>query len=200
MEKGFNRRWHFPCPPPLWRASWVVRTSVPVGARCRRRRLRYPRGVMGRPRDERRVRPEPAVGDEQMEKRMPVRALARRRTDGCRGGVGGDAGNLTEQAATIQAIGAQPLRNGEHHVPVRHGREERGVRPLRPTAFRWPGAWAGQLGSSHTCTRTPADTLAHALHRIRAKPCSRTPHARNWSATCATTGRHGPSSRAKHLS
>ena len=35
---------------------------------------------------------------------------------------------------------------------------------------------------------------------IRAKPCSRTPHARNFSAPSARTGRHGPYSRAKRSS
>ena len=69
---------------------------------------------MRRPRDERPVGPEPAVGDEQMEVRMPVGAravrlqagddahrelaLAGQRPDGRRDGVGGDAGDLTEQA------------------------------------------------------------------------------------------------------
>ena len=41
-------------------------------------RFRQPRGVMDRPRDERPVRPEPAVGDEQVQMRMPVGARAMR--------------------------------------------------------------------------------------------------------------------------
>src|ERR1019366_6652231 len=65
-------------------------------------------------------------------------ALTGQRTD--RGGdrLRGDAGDLAEQASTIQAIRAEPLRDGEDDLPVRHGREERGVEPLGPRgeAFR----------------------------------------------------------------
>ena len=59
-------------------------------------------------------------------------ALAGQRANGGRDGAGGDAGDLAEQAAAIETIGAQPLGDGEHHLPVRHGREERRVQPLRP--------------------------------------------------------------------
>ena len=50
----------------------------------------------------------------------------------------GDTGDLAEQASTIQAIRAEPLRDGEDDLPVRHGREQRGVQPLGPDreAFR----------------------------------------------------------------
>jgi len=43
-----------------------------------------------------------------------------------------------EQASTIQAIRVEPLRDREHHLPVRHRCEERGVEPLGPDreAFR----------------------------------------------------------------
>src|SRR5674476_50909 len=65
-------------------------------------------------------------------------ALTGQRTD--RGGdrERGDAGDLAEQASTIQAIRAEPLRDGEDDLPVRHGCEERGVEPLGPDgeAFR----------------------------------------------------------------
>ena len=104
-------------------------------------RLRQPRGVMRRPRDERPVGPEAAVSHEQVEVRMPVGAgtmrletrddadreilLAGQRADGGRDGARGDAGDLAEKTAAIQAIGAQPLRDGEHDLPVRHGRQER---------------------------------------------------------------------------
>jgi hypothetical protein len=37
-----------------------------------------------------------------------------------------------EQAAAIPTIGAQPLGDREHHLSVRHGRQERRVQPLRP--------------------------------------------------------------------
>ena len=60
------------------------------------------------------------------------RARARQRADGGRDGAGRDAGDLAEQAAAIQAIGTQPLGDGEHDLPVRQRREERGVEPLRP--------------------------------------------------------------------
>ena len=59
-------------------------------------------------------------------------ALTRQRADGRRDRAGGDAGDLAEQAAPVQAIGAPPLRDGEHDLTVRHGREEGGVQPLRP--------------------------------------------------------------------
>ena len=45
---------------------------------------------------------------------------------------GGDAGDLSEQAAAIETVRAQPLGDREHHLPVRHQREQRGVQPLRP--------------------------------------------------------------------
>ena len=45
---------------------------------------------------------------------------------------GGHARNLTEQAAAIEKVRAQPLRDREHHLPVRHGRQTRGIQPLRP--------------------------------------------------------------------
>ena len=32
----------------------------------------------------------------------------------------------------VQTVGAQPLGDGQHHLPVRHRREERRVEPLRP--------------------------------------------------------------------
>jgi hypothetical protein len=34
--------------------------------------------------------------------------------------------------AAVQTVGAEPLGDGEHHLAVRHGREERGLQPLRP--------------------------------------------------------------------
>ena len=77
-------------------------------------RLGQARGVMHRPRDERAVGPEPAVGHEQVQVRMPVGpravrlqtvddvdrelALTRQRTNGGRDGAGGDAGDVAEQA------------------------------------------------------------------------------------------------------
>ena len=118
------------------------------------KRLGQARGVVRGPRHKRPIGPEPAVRDEPMPVRMPVGARAVRletghdphqevaltgqRTD--RGGdrERGDAGDLAEQASTIQAIRAEPLRDGEDDLPVRHGCEERGVEPLGPDgeAFR----------------------------------------------------------------
>jgi hypothetical protein len=45
---------------------------------------------------------------------------------------GGDAGDLAEQAAAVETAGAQPLGAGEHHLSLRHRREQRGLQPLRP--------------------------------------------------------------------
>ncbi len=47
-------------------------------------------------------------------------------------------------------------------------------------------------GTGHSCVQ--------ASQRMRANPCSRTPRARNVSATYPTTGRHGPFSRAQQSS
>ena len=78
-------------------------------------RFRQPRRVVHRRRHQRPVGPEPAVGDEEVEVRMPVGpravrlhaghdadrvvALARQRADGRGDGAGGDAGDLAEQAS-----------------------------------------------------------------------------------------------------
>ena len=40
--------------------------------------------------------------------------------------------DLGEQTAPIQTGGAEPLREGEHHLPVRHRREQCRVEPLDP--------------------------------------------------------------------
>ena len=108
---------------------------------------------MGGPCDEGAVGPEPAVGDEEMEVRMPVGTRAGRletrddadrqvalpgeRADGRRDRAGGDACDLAERAATIQAIRAEPLRDGADDLPVRPGREERRVQPLVQMARRF---------------------------------------------------------------
>ena len=85
-----------------------------------------------------------------MEVRMPGRAgavrlptrdeadgefpLAGQRAD--RGGhsARGNASDLTEQAAPIQTIRAQSLQDGEHHLSVRYGRQQRGY-GLEPDLF-----------------------------------------------------------------
>ena len=59
-------------------------------------------------------------------------ALAGQRANGGGDGAGGDAGDLAKQAAPIETVGAKPLGDGEDHLPVRDGREECGVQPLRP--------------------------------------------------------------------
>ena len=109
-------------------------------------------GVAGGPTHKGPVRPEPAVGDERVQVWMPVRtgtvcsqaghdadsdvALARQRANGGGDGAGGDAGDLAGQAAPIETVDAQPLRDGEYHLPVRHGREQRRVEPQQQ--FRKP--------------------------------------------------------------
>ena len=55
--------------------------------------------------------------------------LAGEHPDGGRDGAVSDAGDLTEQAAPIETAGAQPLGDGEYHLPVRYGRAARGVEP-----------------------------------------------------------------------
>ncbi len=111
-------------------------------------RLGQARRVVGGPGDEGAIRPEAAVGHEEVQVRMPVRpgavrlparddphgevALAGQCANGGGHGAGGDAGDLAEQAAAVQTVGAEPLGNGEHHLAVRHRREQGRVQPLRP--------------------------------------------------------------------
>jgi len=59
-------------------------------------------------------------------------ALAGQCAHGGGHGAGGDAGDLAEQAAAVQTVGAEPLGDGEHHLAVRHRREQCRVQPLRP--------------------------------------------------------------------
>ena len=49
-------------------------------------------------------------------------ALAGERMNGGRDSAGSDAGDLTKQSAAVEAVGAEPLGDGEHHLAVRHGR------------------------------------------------------------------------------
>jgi hypothetical protein len=111
-------------------------------------RFRQPGGVGGGPRDKRSIEPEAAVGDEQVQMRMPVRAgamclqtgddadrevaLAGQRANGGHDGAGTDTADLAEQATPVQRVGAKPLGDGEHDLPVRHRREQCRVQPLRP--------------------------------------------------------------------
>ncbi|OBQ31858.1 MAG: hypothetical protein AN485_23020, partial [Anabaena sp. MDT14b] len=111
-------------------------------------RLGQARGVVGGPGDEGAIQPEAAVGHEEVPVRMPVRpgavrlqarddphgevALAGPCANGGGHGAGGDAGDLAEQAAAVQTVGAEPLGDGEHHLAVRHRREQGRVQPLRP--------------------------------------------------------------------
>ena len=59
-------------------------------------------------------------------------AFAGERAHGGAHRVGGDTGDIAEQAAAIPTVRAMPLGDGEHHLPVRHSREQRGVQPLCP--------------------------------------------------------------------
>lgn len=111
-------------------------------------RFREAPGVMDRPRHERPVRPEPALGDQEVQGGMPVGAravrletghdphrevaLTRQPADRGRDGASRDAGDLAEQAPTIQAIGAEQLRDREDDLPVGNGRKQRRVQPLGP--------------------------------------------------------------------
>jgi len=128
-------------PQPRRCATRAVRPAVRTGDPG-------PAEAGGGPCDEGALRPEAAVGHEEMQMRMPVGAgamrlqtrhdahrevaLAGQRANGGRDGAGGDTRDLAEQAAPVETGGAQPLRDGEHHLPVRHRREQRGVQPLGP--------------------------------------------------------------------
>ena len=59
-------------------------------------------------------------------------ALARQRADRAGEGARGDPGDLAERLSAVETIRAEPLRDGEDDLPVRDGREERGVQPLCP--------------------------------------------------------------------
>jgi hypothetical protein len=116
--------------------------------------LGQPCGVVGGPSDGGAVRPNPAAGHEEVHVRMPAGpralrlhtghnadrevALARRRLDRARDGAGGGAGDLAEQTAPIDTGGAEPLRDGEHHLPVRHRREQVFVRTVVTANTREP--------------------------------------------------------------
>ncbi len=81
------------------------------------KRLGQPRGVVHRPRHEGPIRPEPAIGNQQVQMRMPVGAramglqagddpdrempLAGQGADGRRDGARRDPGDLAEQASPI---------------------------------------------------------------------------------------------------
>ena len=134
-------------------------------------RLGQPGGVVHGPRDERPIRPTAAVRDEAVPVRMPGRpgavrlqggrdadgkiVLTRPRADGDGDASGGDAGHLAELAAAVQTVGAEPLRDGEHDLPVRHGREERGVQP--------PGSARQPFGMT---ARTEVAALARARAQV----------------------------------
>ena len=72
----------------------------------------------------------PAIHASAGTRRCRPRGRALRSGDGR--GAGGDAGDLAEQATARETVRAQPLGDREHHVSVRHGREEQRVQPLHP--------------------------------------------------------------------
>jgi hypothetical protein len=81
--------------------------------------------------------------------------LPRQRANGDGDGAGRHEGDLAEQAAPVETVGAEPLGDGEHHLSVRHRREQRRVEPLGPDRQALgQGRWGS---SSGTCTRTRAD-------------------------------------------
>jgi hypothetical protein len=106
-------------------------------------------------------------------------ALAGQRANGGRDGAGSDAGDLAEQAAAIQTVGAQPFGDGEHDLPVRHRRERRRVEPLRPDGEPLGvTTWAEVATLAANASRY---SCAQSSHRMRANPRSSTPQARNVS-------------------
>ncbi len=77
--------------------------------------------------------------------------------------------DLGEQTAPIQTGGAEPLRDGEHHLPVRHRREQCRVEPLHPDYCQPLGvatrteAAAREREQAFVCTvlpKTRGDSLA----------------------------------------
>jgi len=177
-------------------------------------RLRQPRRVVDRPRDEGPVWPKAAVGHEPVQMRMPVGAravrrqaghdangelaLARQRANGGRDRAGRDAGDLAEQATAVQTVGAEPLGDREHDLPVRHRCEERGVQPLRPdhhplgmTARTEGAAFAGEREQVLVRAGVAADAGEAVLqYATREQLVGDLPD----------DGPHGPYSRAKRSS
>ena len=91
--------------------------------------------------------------------------LAGQRANGGRDGAGGDAGDLAEQAATVETVGAQPRWDGEYQLPVRYRREQRRVEPLRPdceplgvAAWAEIATLAGEREQVFVCTVVAADS------------------------------------------
>lgn len=54
----------------------------------------------------------------------------------------GDAGDLAEQAAPIESVRARLHRHREDRQPMRNGREQCGVEPLRPDPLPPPCGWS----------------------------------------------------------
>jgi hypothetical protein len=103
-----------------------------------------------------------------------------------------------EPAAVLRTIGAQPLGDREHHLSVRHGRQERGVQPLRPDRESLgvaPRAEVPALAGEGPQVFGRTGVAAEAREVV----CEDTAREEPVS-TCATTKRHGPYSRAKRSS
>jgi len=95
---------------------------------------------------------------------------SRRPANGNGDGAGRHAGDLAEQAATVQTVGAEPLRDGEHDLSVRHRREQCRVQPLGPdrsplgmTARAEVPALAGERKQVLVHTRIAADAREPVL-------------------------------------
>ena len=106
---------------------------------------------------------------------------SRRPANGNGDGAGRHAGDLAEQAATVQTAGAEPLRDGEHDLSVRHRREQCRVQPLGPdrsplgmTARAEVPALAGERKQVLVHTRIAANTYEPVLqHASRHRGCVR---------------------------
>jgi hypothetical protein len=91
---------------------------------------------------------------------------------------------FAEQAA-VQTIRPEARGNGEHHLPVRHGREGRGVEPLRPDGEplrvatrtrRRPGTYWSPARPRRARGRTRAQS-ARRRRSAGAASAHRTPYA-----------------------
>ena len=111
-------------------------------------RLGQDRGVVQRHREERTVGQEAAVGDQGVDVGIPVEqravrldgehdadrhVVADRGADERDYGRGGYPGKVAEKVAPPEEVWPQALGQGEHELPMRHGRQHVGLEP------RWCG-------------------------------------------------------------
>ncbi len=172
------------------------------------------RRVVRGPGDERTIGAKAAVGHHHMHVRVPIRqravrldarndadreiGLARERAHGSCDGPSRNAREVAEECAAVQTPGAEPLRNGEHHLAVRHGREERLLQPKRPQREALGVATEAEVAG---LAREREQVLVRAGVTAHTRKAMLEDAAReDLSATSGTTGRHAPYVGAKRSS